>query len=237
MRSRNGTCKQRGGGDQDVEALLLHQAADRQQPQRRSGRRRDRAETADVDAVRDDPDVGAVAANDPGHVGVAGDDAGGTAGTRREVRGGDLARVEGVDAEAVRYAEPVGHVRRHLGGNVREVAVDAGDGPSFEVPNDRRGLLRGRARRQDPDTFEQPLGAGMGLRAVAGLGGEDRRQRAARFEREQLVQGERLRPSRKTAHDHDQAGPAPTIRCGGRATALACVGRCLEEHRQRSAPS
>jgi hypothetical protein len=77
--------------------------------------------------VRDQAHPGAGQVDVLRDVGVAGHDAGGRPGARRQVGGGDLAGVQRVHAEAEAEAEGVRGPGRDLGGLMGEVAVQPVD--------------------------------------------------------------------------------------------------------------
>jgi len=215
----------RGRADQEREALLRHEPADGEDGQHLGGRRRRRLEAGEVHAVGDELHGRAGALEVAGDVRVAGDHARRVAGALGEGAAADLARVDGVDAEAVRHAEAARGLRGDLGRDVGEVAVHRGDGRAVEPRDDLLGLLGGRAGREHLHLLHELLGAGLAHARLAGLRREDGFQAAGAVERDELVERERLRAAREAAHQHHEphrestSSAAATIdsrRCGQR---------------------
>ena len=103
------------GPDQDREALLRHEPPDGEDREDLGRRRRARAEAREVDAVGDELDGRAGALEVAGDVGVAGDHARRVAGALGQAAAAHLARVDRVDAEAVRDAQAARGLRGDLG--------------------------------------------------------------------------------------------------------------------------
>jgi len=158
---------------QGSQALLLDQAADRQQLQWLAARRQRRREASEVDAVGDQLDTSAGRTQVVRDVGVAGHDTRRRAGAPGELATRDLADVARVGAERERDAE---HRRRAFGDSGRrvcEIGVDRAYASAAHALDHTRHLRAWSRIGQHLDAAGQRLGAGLRGVPVAGLGGED----------------------------------------------------------------
>jgi hypothetical protein len=182
-----GGLKLRGGIDQHMKALFLHQPAYRQELKRSHIWKGLRDKPVKFHSVGHQMHVCAGIPQLASDIMVAGHHACRLASTGAKHIMRDFSRVPGMDAEAKTCAQLHCHTLRKLRRSMSEISVNTGNASSFQQPDHFFGLLLRVAFSQHLHSAKKSFAGGLSGERLAGFGSEYGSQGAALLKRPDLI--------------------------------------------------